>query len=161
MLYSAPGLCHSASFIFLVEGKRRSQFSWYRVFGMFLVLFFFLTYIYSFWNYVERMQLADVSQGPVPMWLCSETTAQFQELSVLLDKSKSQTLDPCLVIVSKAESSLYWEPWTPPPWKGGSIYLTRQGRGERKHSWEQNWGTQLFCSRSLRKPTKEPGWASP
>lgn len=54
---------------------------------------------------MERKQLADVSQGPVPMWLCSETTAQFQELSVLLDKSKSQTLDPCLVIVSKAESS--------------------------------------------------------
>lgn len=170
MLFSVPGLCHNASFIFPVERKRRSHFFGY---GVFVVLFgfFFSPSIYSFWNYVERMQLADVSQRPGPMWLCSETTAQCQELSVLLDESKSQTQDHCLVIVREAESS--WSelhcvtantslrPLNSVSLKGGISLSDQAGRRRKETLLGGNWGTELFCSRPLRNPIKNPGWASP
>lgn len=142
MLCSVPGICQNPSFILLVERKKGSRFFW---FGLFIGF----SYIYSFWNYVERMQLFDVCQRLVPVWLYTESAVQFRELteaSVLWKKFKSQTYACCLMVIHNAETkwsglhcvtvkaywanfpNIHWEPWA-------RSHLNGQGRRERKRSW--------------------------
>jgi len=98
------------------------------------------------------MQLADVCQRSVPVWLYSKTTVQFWELTevgVLLNKFKSQTYDHCLTIIRKQKlaalcrcHSILRELIQNIPKVLNSPFLkqgdqskqTSQGRGERKHT---------------------------